>query len=99
MLESRSGVYWIATNGNGVSRFNPSESARGGNLFTTYSLGDETSNKANVIFEDHAGNVLVGTDNGLFRLNGGDINGTFQRVEMNIASELERILEVYALVE
>src|SRR5205085_791862 len=99
MLESRSGVYWIATNGGGVSRFNPSASVGSGELFTTYRLGDETANKVNVLFEDHAGNILAGTDNGLFRLNGGERDGKFQRIELNINSVSEELLEIPALVE
>ena len=99
MLESRSGVYWIATNGGGVSRLNPSVNGREGGLFTTYSLGDDSSNKVNALLEDHLGNIWAGTDTGLFRLNEGAVNGTFQRVELNFNSGSQQALEIEALVE
>lgn len=99
ILESRRGVYWITTNGGGVSRFDPSAGERGDQLFTTYRLDVETANKTNFVFEDHAGNIWVGTDNGLYRLNGGNPGGTFQRIELNISSSQELILEIQTLVE
>jgi ligand-binding sensor domain-containing protein/signal transduction histidine kinase len=99
MLESRRGVYWIATNGGGVSRLNPSANGRDGGLFTTYSLGDDTSNRINALLEDHLGNIWAGSDNGLFRLNDGDINGTFQRVELNFNAGPPQALGIQALVE
>jgi signal transduction histidine kinase/ligand-binding sensor domain-containing protein len=99
MLESRRGVYWIATNGGGISRFDPSATERGGSLFTNYLLSDETANKVDILFEDHAGNIWAGTDNGLFRLNGGDINGKFERVWLNVPLESAQILEIEDIVE
>src|SRR6266851_6588375 len=44
LLETRRGVYWVATNGGGVARFNPSpmqnEQSRIRNLFTAIPIGD-----------------------------------------------------------
>lgn len=79
LLESRAGVYWIATNGGGVSRFDPaskssmrfSSSSTGGNrsMFTTYLIGDdEPSNRVNKLHEDREGRIWAGTDGGLFYL-------------------------------
>src|SRR6266404_6022897 len=70
LLETRLGVYWVATNGGGVARFNPypsrSETSQLSELFTAYRVGDErTSNLVNVLFEDHTGQVWAGTDGGL----------------------------------
>src|SRR5947209_14890383 len=67
LLETRRGVYWVATNGGGVARFNPSpmrnEQSRIRNLFTVYPVGDEpTTNRVNVLYEDHAGQLWAGTD-------------------------------------
>src|SRR6266436_5734219 len=58
LLETRRGVYWVATNGGGVARFNPSpsrsEQSQLRKLFTAYRVGDEpTSNLVNVLYEDH----------------------------------------------
>src|SRR5258707_14594287 len=45
LLETRRGVYWVATNGGGVARFNPSplrnEQPQNRNLFTAYPVGDQ----------------------------------------------------------
>ncbi len=87
LLETRSGVYWVATNGGGVCRFNPeraaSSTARGqaGPLFTVYPVGDQpASNRVNILYEDRAGRVWAGTDDGLFRLE----ENKFRRVEMGL---------------
>jgi len=57
LLETRRGVYWVATNGGGVARFNPSPLGNGQpqirNLFTVYPVGDGPSNnRVNVLYED-----------------------------------------------
>src|SRR5438034_5633336 len=43
LLETRRGIYWVATNGGGVARFNPSplqnEQSAVRNLFTAYPVG------------------------------------------------------------
>jgi ligand-binding sensor domain-containing protein/signal transduction histidine kinase len=114
MLASRSGMYWIATNG-GVSRFDPSALSAAGegepshaakddggarSLFKTYSLGTETPpNFVNVVYEDRAGNIWAGTGGGLFRLDAGDIKGSFHRVELNVQARSDRVLEVLSLLE
>ena len=59
LLETRRGVYWVATNGGGVARLNPTparnQQSQNGNLFTVFPVGDEpTSNRVNVLYEDHA---------------------------------------------
>src|SRR2546427_5259260 len=87
LLETRRGVYWVATNGGGVARFNPSpsrsEQSQLRKLFTAYRVGDETaSNLVNVLYEDHAGQVWAGTDGGLFRLDATNGVVTFQRVSL-----------------
>src|SRR5882724_7920716 len=50
LLETRRGVYWVATNGGGVARFNPTplrnEQSQLRKLFTAYAVGNEpTSNR------------------------------------------------------
>src|SRR5207253_7258580 len=88
LLETRRGVYWVATNGGGVARFNPSpsrsEPSELRKLFTAYRVGDEpTSNLVNVLYEDHAGQVWAGTDGGLFRLDETSGQPSFRRVSLN----------------
>jgi ligand-binding sensor domain-containing protein/two-component sensor histidine kinase len=103
LLETRRGVYWVATNGGGVARFNPSPSRSDQSqlrkLFTAYRVGDEpTSNLVNVLYEDHAGQVWAGTDGGLFRLDETNGDPTFRRVSLN-PREPEHTMIVRGLVE
>jgi ligand-binding sensor domain-containing protein len=103
LLESRTGVYWVATNGGGVARFIPSPSRnqrpQTRDLFTVFPVGDEpTSNRVNVLYEDHSGHVWAGTDQGLFRLDETNGQTTFRRVALNLR-ELEHQVAVRALIE
>ena len=103
LLETRNGVYWVATNGGGVARFNPTparnEQPQNRNLFTVYPAGDDpTSNRVNVLYEDRAEHVWAGTDRGLFRLDAMSGQATFRRVALNLR-ELENQVAVRALVE
>jgi len=103
LLETRRGVYWVATNGGGIARFNPSPSRNEQppirNLFTSYPVGDQpTSNRVNVLFEDRAGQVWAGTDGGLFRLDETNGQANFRRLSLNLA-ELDSLVVVRALAE
>ncbi|HWO03008.1 MAG TPA: two-component regulator propeller domain-containing protein, partial [Blastocatellia bacterium] len=102
LLETRDGVYWVATNGGGVCSFNPqystsaTEGAKG--LFTTYPVGDEpATNRVNLLYEDRAGEVWAGTDAGLFLLN--DTSTAFIPAGLGIPSHPDRLAQVWALVE
>src|SRR6266571_1292529 len=69
LIETRQGIYWVATNGGGVCRFNPSpfrnaefglrnEQPQIRNLFTVYPVGDESmSNRVEGLYEDHGGQL------------------------------------------
>src|SRR5207249_9296383 len=103
LLETRRGVYWVATNGGGVARFNPAPSrdqpSQKRNLFTAFPVGDGlTSNRVNVLYEDSAGQVWAGTDEDLFRLDETNGQTTFRRIALNL-KELEHQLAVRALIE
>ncbi|HYU99784.1 MAG TPA: two-component regulator propeller domain-containing protein, partial [Pyrinomonadaceae bacterium] len=103
LLETRSGVYWVATNGGGVARFNPAtlpnEQPQTRNLFTAFPVGDKpTSNRVNFLYEDRGGEVWAGTDGGLFRLEETSGQVIFRRVSLNLG-ELESVLIVRALVD
>jgi signal transduction histidine kinase/ligand-binding sensor domain-containing protein len=111
VLESRGGVYWVAVNGGGVSRFDPSANLRGGGdanaprgkaspLFTTYRMDDEpNARNVNTVYEDRAGNIWACTDAGLFRLERGDVAGKFRRVRLGIPTRPDEAIEVQAIVE
>ncbi|MBC7933556.1 MAG: hypothetical protein H7Z38_23595, partial [Rubrivivax sp.] len=114
MIETRDGVYWVATNGGGVSRFDPAQDARRvaearaggessageGRVFKTYRIGDEAqSNIVEAIFGDRAGNVWAGTQGGLFRLAGGREDGAFERVKLGIPAREERVANVVSFAE
>src|SRR6266568_1710648 len=103
LLETRHGVYWVATNGGGVARFNPSPShnqqAQIRDLFTVFPVGDEpTSNRVNVLYEDHSGRIWAGTDEGLFRLDETNGQPVFRRMTLNLG-ELDHQVAVRALIE
>jgi len=105
LLESkRTGVYWVATQGGGVGRFDPVArrgEASDGPLFVSYPVGNEpTTNIVNLLFEDSAGHIWAGTNGGLFRLDPNESSGgTFRRVDMDVPARSDRTLEVYALIE
>jgi ligand-binding sensor domain-containing protein/two-component sensor histidine kinase len=90
LLETRQGIYWVATNGGGVCRLNPSEplpASTGGvsgwdrSRFTVYPVGNEPmSNRAEVLHEDQSGQIWAGTDAGLFRLDETNGQATFRLV-------------------
>src|SRR6266705_966884 len=99
LLETRDGMYWVATNGGGVCRFNPkystgaTEGAKG--LFTAYQIGDEpAANRVNVLYEDRAGEIWAGTDAGLFHLS--DRSNKFVPAGLNIPSHPDRLAQVWA---
>jgi ligand-binding sensor domain-containing protein len=76
LLETRSGVYWVATNGGGVCQFNSNPNSTSRNrLFTVFSVGEEPpANRVNALYEDRAGQIWAATDGGLFRLEQADGN-------------------------
>lgn len=92
LLETRQGIYWVATNGGGVCRFNPAEplppskgGGSGGDIsrLTVYPVGDEPmSNRVEVLYEDHNGQIWAGTDAGLFRLDETTSPATFRRLAL-----------------
>ncbi len=115
MESRRTGVYWVATNNGGVSRFDPTAEARqttsetqaAGDagqakhtIFTTYQIGEEPQdNSVAVLYEDRAGNIWAGTQGGLFRLDATGNEGKFERVALGIPARADRVVEVECLVE
>jgi ligand-binding sensor domain-containing protein len=86
LLETRAGPYWVATNGGGLARFEPSSAAtsavEGAALrVTVFDVGDSpASNHVNVLFEDRGGRVWAGTDAGLFVLDATAVGERFEAV-------------------
>src|SRR5262245_32251723 len=84
LLEARDGSYWVSTNGGGIAHFRlPDqccvvESLRTGisalgqppaQNFKIYAVGEiPAQNRVNTVFQDQAGRIYAGTDDGLFRL-------------------------------
>lgn len=117
LLETRAGVYWLASNGGGVFRFNLSEGthneggaggAAGTNAktdqtrsrFTVYKLGDAPrTNRPNRLFEDAAGRIWAGTDDGVFVLDEPGGKNAFQRVEFDTGRTDAPIIPVWAFAE
>jgi ligand-binding sensor domain-containing protein/signal transduction histidine kinase len=100
LLETRSGVYWVATNGEGICRFSPSGNQSQGRaeLFSVFSVSDQVwGNRVNVLYEDHSGRLWAGTDGGLFVSERVDPNPVFSRVELNKKRALAR--GVWRLIE
>jgi ligand-binding sensor domain-containing protein len=102
--ETRSGTYWIATNGDGVCRFNPrreqpsSAPAGSHSRFTVYRVGDEAAtNRVNALYEDREGRLWAGTDGGLFVFDEGK-NG-FVRVVLGVEGQQDRSVLVWTFVE
>jgi ligand-binding sensor domain-containing protein len=93
IVEARGGGYWIATNGQGVVRFQPDRS-RGDPRFTPYRLGAEPRvNYVNTVYEDRAGRVWAGTDSGLAMLDPAD--PPFVRVPLGVAGREDRTIQVW----
>ena len=104
MIETPPGIYWIATNGGGVCRFNPRSepptSSRTGSSsrFTAYRIGDEAAtNRVNTVYRDREGRLWAGTDGGLFVLDNG--KDDFVRVEFGIEGQRDRSVLVRTLVQ
>src|SRR5882724_9036719 len=100
LLETRRGVYWVATNGGGVALFNPSplrdKQPQTHNLFTVYPVGNEpATNRVNVLYEDRAEQLWAGTDDGLFCLDETGGQASFRRASLNLPKDIP----VRALVE
>src|SRR6185369_12666850 len=71
LIETRSGDYWVGTNGGGTYLFHPGVPSSGSS-FIAYPVGDnQATNRVNALFEDRSGRIWAGTDAGLFRLEPG----------------------------
>lgn len=70
LLAARDGSLWIGTEGGGVLRYQGGE-------FSSYTVSGQPANQfVRALFEDRAGMVWVGTDQGLFRVTGKSLTRT-----------------------
>ncbi len=109
LLETRDGVYWVATAG-GLCRFNPlgkphaslnnaSERTASNPMFVLYDPNDHSrTGSVNVLLEDRTGAVWCGTGHGLYRLEQTDGEWTLRVVEIGLPREVENDMRVRALV-
>jgi len=106
LLETRAGVYWIATNGGGIARLNSStrsptaSQAQSQPRFTVFAMSnDAVTNRVNVLFEDNAGILWAGTDGGLFCMDESKGEQEFHAVELKIPARPELSVQVWGFVE
>jgi PAS domain S-box-containing protein len=115
VLETRSGVYWIATAG-GLCRFNPTGVARKnqGNqppsegldpssvdsMFVVYHVGKTPqTDSVTALFEDNTGNVWIGTEGGLYRIEQQGNEWTIRSVDLKFDPQDNTSLHLNALAE
>jgi len=108
VLETREGDYWVATEA-GVSRFARAQLNRDGvahppsgpaQLFTSYSIITGRGNLAHVLYQDRAGHILVGTDDGVVQIEeAGDGRVTFRKLDLGLEMPPNRTLHVRAFLE
>ena len=108
LLETREGDYWVATEA-GVSRFAHAQVNRHGvaqpaagptQLFTSYPVGTGAANVANVLYQDRAGRLLVGTDDGVVQIEEARDGGvTFRKWDLGFALPANGTLRVRAFLE
>jgi ligand-binding sensor domain-containing protein/signal transduction histidine kinase len=108
LLETREGDYWVATEA-GVSRLPNARLNREGvahgppgtaQLFTNHSLGTGAENVANVLYQDRAGRILVGTDDGVLQIEQApDGRVTFHKLALAFEIPANDTLRVRAFLE
>lgn len=108
IVESRDGTYWIGTL-SGLSSFVPSRdslpflrSNSNQPLFTNHFIyGDKNANVIASLLEDHTGQLWIGTQAGLYRLNrtATDPAKRFESVPIGYPNKAENLFEVVLLTE
>lgn len=91
LIESSDGTYWVATNGGGVSSFNPAvrSPTNSASRFKVYSLGNNSaSDIVNCVCEDSEGRIWVGSDKGLFY---------FDKTQDRFIAAIPDALDIYSL--
>jgi signal transduction histidine kinase/ligand-binding sensor domain-containing protein len=105
ILETRRGEYWVATNGGGIARLEPRRLIGQDGVplprFAGVRVGDTArTNRVNLLYEDRAGTLWIGTDDGLFRLDSSDRRGpTARRVELPVPAVPGVQFQVWTFLE
>ncbi len=107
LLETPEGSYWIATNGAGVVRYDPAAQPSGradapgtAKRFTVFSVGGgPATDRVNVVYRERSGRLWLGTDAGLFNVEGDPSSPTFRAVPLNLAAHPDHLLQIWALLE
>ncbi len=108
IVESRDGTYWVGTIG-GLSSFVPVRDSlaylranSGQQLFTNHFIyGDHNANVIASLLEDRAGQLWIGTQAGLFRLNRSatDPAKRFEYVPVGYPNKPDNLFEVVLMAE
>ena len=103
ITEASDGVYWVATNSDGVFRLDLRASAAGPHgaqsRFTQFRVGSEpVTNRVNVLFRDPAGTLWAGTDGGLFALNLARGEETFAPIALRVPRHTDIQIQVWTVV-
>jgi signal transduction histidine kinase/ligand-binding sensor domain-containing protein len=100
ILETRNGVYWISTTG-GLFRFDPDATllAHESRIADRATLKAEfVSNERGVLYEDHAGNLWLGSNN-LYRLLEKDKQALFEKIELSLPVNPSNSFGILAISE
>src|SRR5215510_3107687 len=104
VVEAGGGSYWIATNSDGVFRFDSraavEPSGRGGAMsrFVPFRVGDEpVTNRVNVLYRDGDGTLWAGTDGGLFALKTRQGDTAFRAIALGIPSHPDIQVPIWAI--
>src|SRR5260370_27052121 len=102
VIETSQGIYWIAT-GAGLSRFDPiPENAQAGiaSHFRTYRIGAEAAaNRVEILHQDHAGRIWIGTEARLFQLRPSNRQTSFQAIELRSQTTEAKGLVIWSIAE
>lgn len=99
-LQTRSGDRWVAMNGGGVARLNPAAPGADGRIFEPFDVGSTPrSMRVNILFETRGGELLAGTDGGLFRARHPAAAPRFEPVPLALPGFPDSGLQVWAITE
>jgi len=104
IAETRDGVYWIATNSDGVFRLDlrvaaSSAADAGRPRFERVAVGaDPVTNRVNVLYRDPSGVLWAGTDGGLFALDEPRGERRFTAVALGIVRRPDIQVQVWTIV-
>ena len=100
LLEASDGIYWVATNSDGVIRFNLARASSDEPRFKVYTVSNEpAANRVNVLYKDPEGLLWAGTDGGLFYMDEAKGESEFRPAPLGISSRPDIQVQVWAIAE